>query len=237
MIASVATSAVGSSVAYPTVSNDPGKKAPVPGQTPSTIVTLSTGGPKDFATVAKDARATLDQGYARLGKQSSIFTTHDEWMSIVGGLDRRSLHAIASNEGGQFSKYERGAAQSLMGHQQAEAMGLIDGTNMMDPAGSYLRGIRFLDGVSEEEKTSLVWATSRAISQQAYEGLAKSAGRMVENVDIDHPLVKLIRSALDAQAALGDPSKSVYDMPQYQQAKQLAGEKKGLPANLVDRRA
>jgi len=55
-------------------------------------------------------------------------------------------------------------------------------------------------------------------------------GKQPENVDSENPLVKLIRNALDAIKAGGDPSKQLEDMPQYRLAQQLAAH----PSSSVD---
>ena len=90
----------------------------------SAKATTASGAKKDFATVAKEARATLDAGYRKLGKTGDVYTTAEEWKTAFGGMDRRSLYAVASSAGGQFSKDEQGAAKYLMAQQQGAAMGL-----------------------------------------------------------------------------------------------------------------
>lgn len=79
---------------------------------------------KDFATVAADTRSVLDASFAKFGEPASIYTPGTQWNEVLGSLDRRSLYAIASNEGGQFSELEQGHARNAMGQQLAEAMGL-----------------------------------------------------------------------------------------------------------------
>lgn len=62
---------------------------------------------KPFSEVVTDARAALDKMFAKFGKVPDIFTTGKEWDSIgVADLDRRTLYAIASNQGGLFSQVE-----------------------------------------------------------------------------------------------------------------------------------
>jgi hypothetical protein len=175
------------------------------------------------ATVAKDARATLDGGYRKLGKTRDIYTTAEEWKTAFGGMDRRSLYAVASNAGGQFSKEEQGAAQYLMAQQQGAAMGLDAGAIRFqdDPAAGYKAGIAFLDSVSDEEKASFEWAVQRAASQYAYEVLMRRDGKEPEILDSTNPAVKMIKGALEAVAAADDPSKQLEDMPEYKQAQRL----------------
>jgi hypothetical protein len=211
----------------------------VSGASTSTIVGFTRanaaavgGARKEFATVAKDARATLDAGYRRLGKTGDIYTSAEEWKTAFGGMDRRSLYSVASNAGGWFSKEEQGAAKYLMAQQQGAAMGLDFGAVRFqsDPAGGYKAGIAFLDSVSDEEKASFEWAVQRAASQYAYEVLMRRDGKEPESLDSTNPVVKMVKGALDALAATDDPSKLLEDMPQYKQAEQLhaARESSGL---------
>jgi hypothetical protein len=181
------------------------------------------GARKDFATVAKEARTTLDAGYRKLGKTGDIYTTGEEWRTAFGGLDRRSLYAVASDKGGQFSKEEQGAAQYLMAQQQGAAMGLDAGATRFqnDPAAGYQAGIAFLDSVSDEEKASFEWAVQRAASQYAYEVLMRRDGKEPEILDSTNPIVKVIKGALEALATTDDPSNLLEDMPEYKQAERM----------------
>jgi hypothetical protein len=179
----------------------------------------SASGQLDFATVADNARATLDAGYQQLGKTPDMYMTYDDWKTASGGMDRRSLYAVASNEGGQFSKMEQGAAQGLMTEQLSAAMGLTNGTFQSDPAAGFKAGVAFLDSVSPEEKAgSFEWAQNRAGEQYNYELVMRGNGEQPQDLDSTDPVVKMLKSAMDALEALNDPSKKLEDMPQYQQA-------------------
>lgn len=185
------------------------------------------------ATVGNDARATLDAGYRKLAKTGDVYTTAEEWKTAFGGMGRRSLYAVASNKGGQFSKEEQGAAQYLMAQQQGAAMGLAFGgiQFQIDPAAGYKSGMEFLDSVSAEEKASFEWAVQRAASQYAYEVLTLRDGKEPEILDSSNPIVKMIKGALEALAATDDPSKVLEDMPQYEQAKLLQANRESAGAS------
>lgn len=192
---------------------------------------------KAKAAVGKDARVTLDAGYRKLGKTGDIYTTGEEWKTAFGGMDRRSLYAVASNAGGQFSKEEQGAAQYLMAQQQGAAMGLDFGAIQFesDPAAGYKAGIAFLDSVSDEEKASFEWAVQRAASQYAHEVLMRRDGKEPEILDGANPIVKMIKGALEAVAAADDPSNQLEDMPEYKQAQRLHAARESAGASsLVD---
>lgn len=74
----------------------------------SPVAGAPASGPITFAEVANAARAALDAGYEKLGRKGDEYTTGQEWNDVVGvaALDRRTLYAIASNQGGLFSKDE-----------------------------------------------------------------------------------------------------------------------------------
>lgn len=189
-------------------------------------------GKKDFATVATDARASLDAGYQKTGKTGDIYTSDAEWKTVLGGLDRRSLYAISSNQGGQFSQAEIDAAEYTMNKQEEAAMGLDTPAGIADIVGnnkyaeSFKSGIQFLDGVSDEEKSSLRWAKRRAVAQDSYEVQSRRQGQEPENFDTDNPVVKLIKGSIDRLRQLGNPANQLEDMPQYKQAVQLTEQLK-----------
>ncbi|MCW2248185.1 hypothetical protein M2352_003819 [Azospirillum fermentarium] len=172
----------------------------------------ATGAKKDFATVAQDARTAIDAAYAaRGGKEGDIHTNATEWRQILGGMDRRSLYAVFSNAGGQFSDSERAGAEAMMGEDYMRGIGLdandpMAGATMSQNPATYMKAaVKYWESVSDEEKQSPGWAYNRASSQINYELIAARDGEPVEKFDSDHPLVKVIRSALTA--SLGDPAR------------------------------
>lgn len=201
----------------------------------ATVLTLSktaqasmaneTAGKKDFAAVAKDARAIIDAKYAELAAKGApmdyVHATRESWDTVYGGLDRRSLFAIASNSDGGFSKEEQDTAQSIMSQQQGQAMMVADPTGN-DPAARYRAGVSFLDGVSDEEKSSNNWAVQRAATQFGYEQTVRDRGQEPENLDSDSPLVRMIKGALHGlkdkepgAVATGGYVKDLKDMPLF----------------------
>ncbi|NUB11599.1 hypothetical protein GAY28_02070 [Azospirillum brasilense] len=126
--------------------------------------------------IAKDARARMDAQYEAMkaGGKPFDFDSFEgrDWYSLMGDLDRRSLEAVRSNVGGQFSKQEQDIAQSIMAQQEGLAMGLYNGpisqeATFTDPfrgdeAARRTASLAFLDAVSAEEKSSTEWATRRA---------------------------------------------------------------------------
>ncbi|QCO15383.1 hypothetical protein D3869_09185 [Azospirillum brasilense] len=129
--------------------------------------------------VAKDARARMDAQYDAMKASGKPFDFDSfegrDWYSLMGDLDRRSLEAVRSNAGGQFSKQEQDIAQSIMAQQEGLAMGLYNGpisqeASFVDPfrgdeAARMKANLTFLDAVSAEEKSSTEWATRWAAAQ------------------------------------------------------------------------
>ena len=165
-----------------------------------------------FAEVAEAARANLDGKYQQMRDSGQPFDKDSfegvDWSSLFGELDRRALYAVASNEGGLFSEDEQDIAKSFMGNQQGLAMGAYAGPQsvrgnyshpgMLDHAQSMKSGIQFRDAVSNEEKaSSFEWAEQRAVMQWSYENEMAERGEMPEEIDTEHPLVKLIKAAYE----------------------------------------
>src|SRR3954453_15299835 len=92
---------------------------------------VSSSAGKPLAQVASDVRASLDAKYAEFKASGSPFDINSwegkDWYSLMGNLDRRSLYAISSNQGGQFSDDEQKIAQSIMGQEERLAAGFYAG--------------------------------------------------------------------------------------------------------------
>lgn len=113
-VASAEASASAVKPAGPTVKPGTGVNVRLDLTVLSSIPTNQSAPAKDFTTVAHDVRTAVDAGYDKLGKVADIYTTGKEVRETVGydNLDRRELWAIASNEGGLFSKLEQRMALS-----------------------------------------------------------------------------------------------------------------------------
>lgn len=167
----------------------------------------ATGGQKSFAQVALDARASMDSQYAAMKASGKPFDMDSkggkDMYTLMNNLDRRSLYAVKSNEGGQFTKEEQVVAQMIMGQQVQYAMDLSSkaGTFLSSSsnfAEGFKNGIRLLDNVSSEEKSSLEWAIGRANAQIAYENAAEVENKVPEKLDSESPIVQLITAAMKA---------------------------------------
>ncbi|PPQ32539.1 hypothetical protein CCR94_04965 [Rhodoblastus sphagnicola] len=177
---------------------------------------------KSFAQVALDARATLDAGYQKLGKTADYETTGQQWSDTLGlnNLDRRTLYAISSDQGGMFSKVEVDAAQFFMSKQEGDVITAADPLHT-NPSAAYKAATDFLDSASSEEKSSLGWAQARGTAQAGYLLTMKNAGRAAANVDTGNPIVNLFANSYAELAATKSASLDPRDMPSWQKAVDL----------------
>lgn len=182
---------------------------------------------KNFNEVALDARAGMDAKYAAMSASGKPYDPNSregvDSAALMGELDRRSLYAVSSNTGGLFTQGEQSTANTYMNQQLGLAMGLYAGpirlagefavaygktpTLTGDNASVGMDGVLFLDKVSNEEKSSVLWAMNRASAQRAYESGMEQMGRTPENLDSDIPLVKLIRAAMATMQ--NDPGRGI----------------------------
>ena len=129
---------------------------------------VSSSKDKTFAEVATDARKRMDEKYALMNASGKPFTDSDEDRNaLMGDLDRRSLNAVATNQGGAFSAQEQASAQALMRQQARLATGYYSGPADQqenwkdpfadDPYGRASAALDFMNNMSPEEKTSPEW--------------------------------------------------------------------------------
>jgi hypothetical protein len=128
-----------------------------------------------FADVATAARKSLDDKYAQMKASGSPYDANSpegrDTNSLLGDLDRRSLYAISSNQGGLFTKDEQDAAANAMSQQISLAIGIYKGPssqagNFVDPyagndAARLNAALSFLTSVSPEERNSTTWLQQR----------------------------------------------------------------------------
>ncbi|MGY4572402.1 hypothetical protein [Bradyrhizobium sp. USDA 3256] len=116
----------------------------------------------DFATVTSDARITLDRLYTVAGVKAPI--VDGETTIDLSTLDRRSLFAISTNNGGKFTPDEQAVAATELKQRFDKAMEPSLATTRLtgDYSVSYKAALDYLDGASDEEKATATWASQRA---------------------------------------------------------------------------
>ncbi|MBH8612427.1 hypothetical protein I4N56_016995 [Pseudomonas mohnii] len=129
---------------------------------------VSSSAGKTFEEVATDARKRMDQKYAQMNAGDKPYSgSVEDRNALMGDLDRRSLNAVATNEGGLFSKDEQDTARGLMQQQARLASGYYSGPDDQkknwkdpfanDPVGRAKAALNFLENMSPEEKNTPQW--------------------------------------------------------------------------------
>lgn len=139
---------------------------------------VSSSKDKTFAEVATDARKRMDEKYALMNASGKPFTDSDEDRNaLMGDLDRRSLNAVATNQGGTFSAQEQASAQALMRQQARLATGYYSGPADQqknwndpfadDPYGRASAALDFMNNMSPEEKNTPEWLSQHQTLEAA----------------------------------------------------------------------
>ncbi|MET0721251.1 MAG: hypothetical protein ABWY64_10500 [Tardiphaga sp.] len=124
---------------------------------------LASGAPKDFTTVTSEARAALDALYAAAKVKGPIDADGKTTVDL-SSLDRRSLFAVATNNGGKFSPDEQKAATTELGNRFDNVLAPAAATSKLtgDFSSLYKVALDYLDGASDEEKATSTWSAQRA---------------------------------------------------------------------------
>lgn len=139
----------------------------------------------DFATVTSDARTTLDRLYTAAGVKGPIVdgkTTID-----LSSLDRRSLFAISTNNGGKFTPDEQAVATGELKQRFDAALAPSLATTRLsgDYSVSYKAALDYLDGASAEEKATATWANQRAAVLKGYQATQQDPTRAPKGISGD----------------------------------------------------
>jgi hypothetical protein len=166
------------------------------------IAAAASSASYDFATVAQNARTVLDAGVAAFGQTPNSQTTQPQWIKIFGGMDRRSLYAVASNQGGQFSPQEQKVAKTLMDNQLANAGNVSASDSTSQQIAGYTKQVDFLNTASPEEQNSASWAYSMADAQTAAR-MADIDSKMPQVSGGNAPLLNVLMGAMYNARASG----------------------------------
>ena len=189
---------------------------------------VSSSKDKTFAEVATDARKRMDEKYALMKASDKPYTGSDEDRNgLMGDLDRRSLNAVATNEGGLFTAEEQASAQALMRQQGRLATGYYSGPADQqknwkdpfanDPYGRAKAALDFMNNMSPEEKAKPEWLSQRlsleaALNQSQGSELdpaKKKTGHFPNLAEILSGAVTQSDEDKDSQSRFGDPSAQI----------------------------
>lgn len=189
----------------------------------------------DFTTVTNDARAALDRLYTA-AKVTSPVGADGKTTIDLSSLDRRSLFAIATNNGGKFTPDEQKVASSELTNRFNAALAPAAAATSLTKNYTvvYKAALDYLDGASGEEKATATWAAQRAAVLKGYEAAKQKPDTAPSGISGD-PVASFLaqnpdgvpvgttktfttvatdaRAALDAQAKLAAENKTelVYD--------------------------
>ena len=118
---------------------------------------------KDFTTVTADARSALDGLYTGAKVNGPIGADGTTTIDL-SSFDRRSLFAIATNNGGKFSPDEQKVASTELANRYNDALAPAVATSKLtgDFSSLYKAALDYLDGASGEEKATATWSVQRA---------------------------------------------------------------------------
>jgi hypothetical protein len=155
----------------------------------------------DFATVTSDARTTLDRLYTVAGVKGPIVdgkTTID-----LSELDRRSLFAVSTNNGGKFTPDEQAvAATELMQRFDTALEPSLATTRLTgDYSVSYKAALDYLDGASDEEKGTATWASQRAAVLKGYQATQQDPNKAPSGISGDPIAAALAGTATPANGS------------------------------------
>jgi len=162
---------------------------------------------KDFATVATDARAALNGLYAT-AKVTGPVGADGKTTIDLSSLDRRSLFAIATNKGGQFSPDEQKVASTELGSRFGAALAPAAATSKLtgDFSGIYKAALDYLDGASAEEKATATWTAQRAAVLKGVEATQQAPTTAPSGIVGDPVAAYLAQSVNGATTATADIS-------------------------------
>lgn len=189
---------------------------------------VSSSKDKTFSEVAADARKRMDEKYALMKDSGTPYAGSDaDRNGLMGDLDRRSLNAVATNEGGLFTAEEQSSAQALMRQQGRLATGYYSGPADQqknwkdpfanDPYGRAKAALDFMNNMSPEEKAKPEWLAQRlsleaALNQSQGSELdpdKKKTGHFPNLAEILSGAVTQSEEEQSSQSRFGDPSAQI----------------------------
>lgn len=188
----------------------------------------------DFATLTATMRAALDKAYAA-AKVTGPIGADGKTIVDLSSFDRRSLFAVATNNGGKFTPDEQTAASTELSNRFNDALAPAAATAKLTGNFNtvYAAALDYLDGASGEEKSTAVWSSLHDAVVKGVQATRQDPGKAPVSIANDpvaaylsgngssgssapadfSTVAKRVRATLDAQAkAATDPAKNaVFD--------------------------
>jgi hypothetical protein len=198
---------------------------------------------KSFAAVTTDARSALDGLYAAANVKGPIDANGQTTVDL-SSLDRRSLFAIATNNGGKFSPDEQKAASTELGNRFNQALAPAAATSKLtgDLGPVYKAALDYLDGASDEEKATATWSAQRAAvlkGLQATQQNPATAPTSIPNDPVAAYLAQNVSGNATATEDISTVAKNARATLDAQAKAAAAAGKSGQPADLgsIDNRS
>ncbi|MET0970604.1 MAG: hypothetical protein ABWY18_15500 [Tardiphaga sp.] len=192
----------------------------------------ATGADKPIAGVVADARTALD-GLYTAAKVTGPLDAKGQATVDLASLGRRTLTAVASNNGGGFTADEQTIAATELGKRFNAALAPAAGTAQLtgDFGGIYKAALDYLDAAGPEEKATASWSAQRDAVLKGVQATQQAPTKAPTGIANDPvasylaqpatttpapdiaSVAKAVRATLDAQAkAASDNGKElVYD--------------------------
>jgi hypothetical protein len=162
---------------------------------------------KNFTAVTADARTALDELYAG-AKVNGPIGADGKTTIDLSSFDRRSLFAIATNNGGKFTPDEQKAAGTELGNRFNDALAPAAATSKLtgDFSSLYKAALDYLDGASGEEKATATWSAQRAAVQKGVQATQQSPTTAPVAITNDPVAAYLAQNANGSTTATADIS-------------------------------
>jgi len=195
----------------------------------------SASPPKDFATVTDDARSALDGLYAAAKVKGPIGEDGKTTIDL-SSLDRRSLFAIATNNGGKFTPDEQQVASTELGNRFNTALAPAAATSKLtgDFSSLYKAALDFLDGASPEEKATATWSAQRAAVAKGVQATQQNPTTAPAGIANDPVAGYLAQSANPPSTATQDILTVAKNMRATLDAQEKAAVAAGKPSQQAD---
>ncbi len=197
---------------------------------------------KSFAAVTTDARSALDGLYAA-AKVKGPIDANGQTTVDLSSLDRRSLFAIATNNGGKFSPDEQKVASTELGNRFSQALAPAAATSKLtgDFGPVYKAALDYLDGASDEEKATATWSAQRAAVLKGLQATQQNPATAPASIPNDPVAAYLAKNVSGSSTAIEDISTVAKNVRATldAQAKAAAAGKGGQQADLssIDNRS
>jgi hypothetical protein len=162
---------------------------------------------KDFASATADARSALDGLYAAAKVKGPVGDDGNTTIDL-SSFDRRSLFAIATNNGGKFSPDEQKVASTELGNRFNDALAPAAATSKLtgDFSSLYKAALDYLDGASGEEKATATWSAQRTAVLKGAQATQQDPGTAPAGIANDPVAAYLAQNAGGGTAATEDIS-------------------------------